>query len=67
MKLVTEDEALLALKAAIIKQPLVCVNCGWRYPSARSLRKHWDLYGHGPRNVQADAIDRGRASIGLVK
>jgi hypothetical protein len=54
-----------------IQRPYACVECGQRFailsprpPFLRSsLKAHWQASGHGPRQVQADAIDRARFSL----
>ena len=42
---------------------LVCIECGIRFSARRNLEQHWHDHGHGPRQVQLDAIDRARISV----
>ena len=50
-------------------KPFVCFECGARFAlragvgADGSLEGHWRTAGHGPRQVQEDAIDRARFSL----
>lgn len=41
----------------------VCLECGTPWADRPTLEQHWRASGHGPRQVQADAIDRARFSL----
>ncbi|MGO9208012.1 MAG: hypothetical protein ACLQBX_17825 [Candidatus Limnocylindrales bacterium] len=43
--------------------PLVCVGCGLTFRRRAGLLAHWEVTGHGPKQRQADSLDRARASI----
>lgn len=50
--------------------PYACLECGQRFElrsstnqRASTLEAHWSATGHGPRQAQADAIDRARANL----
>jgi hypothetical protein len=48
---------------AAIPDRYVCVECGESYPLRAELREHFREEGHGPRQTQADALDRARWSV----
>ena len=43
--------------------PFVCVGCGLMFRRRAGLLAHWEVTGHGPKQQQADSLDRARASI----
>jgi hypothetical protein len=44
-------------------EPFVCVGCGLTFRRRAGLLAHWEVTGHGPKQQQADSLDRARASI----
>ncbi|MGO9178516.1 MAG: hypothetical protein ACLQHS_04450 [Candidatus Limnocylindrales bacterium] len=44
-------------------EPFVCVGCGLMFRRRAGLLAHWEVTGHGPKQQQADSLDRARASI----
>ncbi len=46
-----------------VHDAFVCVECGLKFRQRASLLAHWHSTGHGPKQRQADSLDRARASI----
>jgi hypothetical protein len=43
--------------------PFACIECGASFDTRLGLERHWAATGDGPRQQQADAIDRARWSV----
>lgn len=40
-----------------------CQECGQPFDSREDQKRHWQDFGHGPNQVQADAVDRARWGV----
>lgn len=40
-----------------------CQECGQPFDSREEQKRHWQDFGHGPNQVQADAVDRARWGV----
>ncbi len=51
------------VRPVAVGDPFVCVGCGLTFRQRAGLLAHWESTGHGPKQRQADGLDRARASI----